>query len=205
VRIALFGAVNGDEPEGTRAIAEFLLRLHREPERARGYQIFAYPITNPTGFEDDTPRTRQGHDVQLEMWNGSKQPEVYYIERELGVLQFHGLVNLRTRDDIRILHAHAGAPTLEESLVRPALEDAEKFLPRPHPGVDGQMFPGTTVVRDRYERGLGNPAELNPAPFEIVLEMSGQAPPDLLTNATVAMLDRVIAEYRPFLASQQNI
>ncbi len=63
--------------EGTQALAEFLLRLHLEPERARGYQIFVYPIVNPTGFEDGTPKTRRGHDLAAEncgMAQGSPRP-----------------------------------------------------------------------------------------------------------------------------------
>ena len=40
-----------------------------------------------------TRLTRSGHDLQRELWNGSRQPEAYYLERELGVLQFHGVVN----------------------------------------------------------------------------------------------------------------
>lgn len=203
IRLGIFAAIHGNEPEGAQALAEFLLRLHRDPERARGYQIFAYPVCNPTGFEDNTRQTRRGHDLQRELWNASRQPEVYFIERELGVLQFHGIVNLRSRERSSGLRAHVRAATLNDALVQPALKAAENFLPVAREGEP--IFPDTTVAGKRYEGELGNPAELQPAPFEITFETPGKAPPALQTLATVAALERIIALYRPFLASQQNI
>ena len=52
---------------------------------------------------------------------------------------------------------------------------------------------------------LGNLAELKPAPFEITIETPRKAPPELQTKAATAALNKIIEEYRPFLASQQNI
>lgn len=205
IRLGIFAGIHGDESEGALALVELLLRLHREPERARGYQIFTYPICNPTGFEDNTRLTRRGHDLQRELWNASRQPEVYFIERELGVLQFHGVVNLRSRERSSGLRAHVRATTLNDALVQPALKAAEKFLPVARDAENEPIFSGTTVAGKRCEGELGNPAELKPAPFEITFETPGKAPPELQTLATVAALDRIIAEYRPFLASQQNL
>lgn len=62
IRLGIFATIHGDEPESGQALIEFLQRLHREPERARGYQIFAYPVCNPSGFEDGTHHSRSGHD-----------------------------------------------------------------------------------------------------------------------------------------------
>ena len=205
VKIGIFAALHGDEAGRERArLVEFLLCLHLDPERARGCQIFVYPICNPTGFEDGTRLTRRGHDLQRELWNGSRQPEAYYLERELGVLQFHGVVNLRSAENNGI-HAHVASPTLNKALVQPALKAAGKFLPRDENRKGDQIIPATTVGRNRYEWGLGNPAELKPAPFEITLETPRKAPPELQAKATVAALNSIIEEYRPFLASQPNI
>lgn len=205
VKIALFAGIRGDDTAGTKALVEFLLRLNLEPERARGYQIFVYPVCNPTGFEDGTAATRRGRDLAGELWNGSSEPEAYYIERELGVLQFHGVVNLRSHADGGSIRAHVASPTLESALVRPALRAANRFLPRDENHGDDQVIPATTVVRNNYEWGLVNPAELDPAPFELTFETPGKAPPELQSKAAVAALNRIVAEYRPFLASQQNI
>jgi hypothetical protein len=205
IRLGLFALINGDEPEGVRALVEFLLRLELEPERGRGYAIFVYPICNPTGFEDGTRNTRRGHDLSLELWNGSKQPEAYYLERELGVLQFHGIVNLRSVAGSSGIHARVDSATLNQSIVQPALKAAGKFLPLGDNREGAQNIPATTVGRNRYEGGLGNPAELKPAPFEITIETPRKAPPELQVKAATAALNKIIEEYRPFLASQQNI
>jgi hypothetical protein len=205
VKLGLFAALHGDEAEGTQALVDFLLRLHLEPERARGYQIFVYPICNPTGFEDGTHTTRRGHDLATELWNGSKQPEAYYLERELGVQQFHGVVNLRSAKNTNGIHARVAAATLDKALVQPALKAAEKFLPRDTNHASDPIIPTTTVGRNRYEWGLGNPAELKPAPFELTFETPHKAPPELQAKAAAAALNKILEEYRPFLASQQNI
>jgi protein MpaA len=205
IKIGLFAALHGDEAEGTQALVEFLLRLHLEPERARGYQIFVYPVCNPTGFEDGTRATRRGHDLSRELWNGSRQPEAYYLERELGVLQFHGVVSLRSMPDTNCIHAHVAAATLDKALVQPALKAAEKFLPRDKSRGRDQIIPATTAGWNGYEWGLSNPAELKPAPFELTFETPRKAPPELQSKAAVAALNRILEEYRPFLASQQNI
>jgi len=205
IKLGLFAALNGDEPEGTQALVEFLLRLDLEPERARGYQIFAYPVTNPTGFEDGTRATRRGHDLSQELWNGSRQPEAYYIERELGVLQFHGIVRLRSNEESNGVIAIVPSPTLTTALVHPALKAASKFLP-PCKSREGEpVVPAATAGRNRYEWGLGNPAELKPAPFELTFETPRKAPPELQAKAAVAALNSLIEEYRPFLAARQNI
>ena len=205
VKLGLFAALHGDEPEGTRALVEFLMRLHLEPERARGYQIFVYPICNPTGFEDGTTNTRRGHDLLSEVWASSKQPEAYYLERELGVLQFHGVIRLHSRENTNVIHAGVVSPTLNKSLAQPALKAAEKFLPRDKTPDGGHIVPDTTVARNRYRGGLSNPAELKPAPFELTFETPRKAPPELQKSAAVIALNRIIEEYRPFLASHQNI
>src|SRR5690606_3712220 len=99
------------------------------PERARGYQIFVYPICNPTGVEDGTRHARTGLDLNREFWSGSKQPEVTYLERELGVHSFHGAIALHADDTTHGVYAYARGATLTEALARPALEAASRFLP----------------------------------------------------------------------------
>ena len=202
IKLGIFAAVSGEEPEGVQALVEFLLRLDLEPARGRGYQIFVYPVVNPTGFEDGTHTTRRGHDLLRELWNGSRQPEAYYVERELGVLQFHGIIHLRSNAENNVLDARVASRVLRSALVEPALKAASKFLPT---AKGEKIIPAATVGRNRYEEGLGNPAELKPAPFEITLETPRKAPPELQAKAAVAALNSIIEEYRPFLATRQNI
>ncbi|HWB60645.1 MAG TPA: hypothetical protein VG733_14215 [Chthoniobacteraceae bacterium] len=203
IKLAIFAGLDGRYSESIEALVEFLLRLELEPIRARGYQIFVYPICNPTGFEDATRETRRGHDLARELWNGSRQPEAYYLERELGVLQFHGVITLGAGTGFSGLRARSSSPVLDAALVAPAIDAAEKYLAC-NPAGD-HPFPAATAGRERYEWGLVNPAELNTAPFELTFETARSAPPVLQVKAAVAALGRVLAEYRPFLAARQNI
>ena len=150
----------------------------------------------PRDLKTLTRHTRRGCDLSLELWNGSKQPEAYYLERELGVLQFHGIVNLRSVADSNGIRARVPSGTLAKALVEPALKAAGRFLPRGDNREGAQIIPATTVGRNRYEGELGNPAELKPAPFEITIETPRKAPPELQTKAATAALNKIIEEYR---------
>jgi hypothetical protein len=96
------------------------------------------------------------------------------------------------------MHVQASGTTLSAALVEPALEAASRFIPR------ATDAPDLDSAKSNEGR-LGNPTELKPAPFELIIETPGSASPNLQIEATVAALDRIIREYRPFLASQQNI
>jgi len=206
VRIGIFAAIHGDEPETALAAVEFLRRLVKNPERGRGYQVFVYPICNPTGVEDGTRNSRSGRDLNREFWTGSKQPEIYYLERELGVLAFQGVVSLHADDTTDGVYAFVRGATLTEALARPAIAAAEKFLPRA-PGDVIDNFPARDALIHHhcYEGVLCNPAELHPAPFEIIFETPALSPPHLQVEAAAAALDAILEEYRPFLSIQQNL
>jgi len=206
VRIGIFAAIHGDEPETAHAALEFLSRLHGDPERARGYQLFVYPVCNPTGVEDGTRESRAGLDLNREFWRGSKQPEVYYLERELGVLSFQGVIALHADNTTHGVYAFVRGATLTEALARPAIEAAEKFLPKASGDIiDNFPAKDGLIHHHCYEGVLSNPAELHPAPFEIIFETPQLEPEALQVEAAVAALDRILEEYRPFLAIQQNL
>lgn len=206
VRIGIFAAIHGDESETAHAALEFLQRLLKEPERARGYQIYVYPICNPTGVEDNTRHSRGGVDLNREFWKGSKEPEVYYLERELGVLLFQGVIALHADDTTPGVYAYVRGATLTEALASPAIEAAEAFLPRAAGSVIDGFAASEGLIRDQcYDGVLSNPAELHPAPFELIFETPQESPLDLQVEAAVAALDRILLEYRPFLAFGQNL
>jgi len=204
IRLGIFAGIHGDEPQGSEALVRFLLRLNLEPERARGYQIFAYPICNPTGFEDDTHFSRSGADLNHEFWQGSRQPEVYYLERELGVTGFHGVISLHTEDS-EGFYAHSRSEIIGKALVQPALAAASRFLPLTGRPVRSKCAAAEATGRACHEGVLVNHGDLPSRPFEIVLETPQSAPDEAQIDAAVVALESILAEYRPFLATQQNI
>ncbi len=205
IRLGIFAAIHGDEPEGAVALRDFLLDLVVEPQLAQGYEIYAYPVCNPSGLEDGTRQSRADCDLNREFWHGSTQPEVYYLERELGVHQFAGLVSLHSDDTSEGAYAFVRGATLTEALAKPALAAAAKFLPLASGEIiDG--FPASAgLVSQCYEGVLSNPAELKPLPFEIIFETPQSFPAARQTEAAKAALGAILREYRQFIAYGQNL
>jgi hypothetical protein len=206
VRIGIFAAIHGDEPETAHAALEFLRRLLEEPERARGYELYVYPVCNPTGVENNTRHSHSGKDLNREFWKGSAEPEVYYLERELGVLLFQGVIALHADDTTSGVYAYVRGATLTEALARPAIKAAEAFLPRAKELIiDGFNAKDALIHGQCFDGVLSNPVELKPAPFELIFETPQEEPFELQVQATVAALDSILEEYRPFLAFGQNL
>jgi predicted deacylase len=111
-------------------VVRFLLDLIIHPALAMDYHIHAYPICNPTGFEDNTRHSRHGRDLNREFWKNSTEAEVRILENELRTQHFQGLIQLHADDTSDGIYGFVRGATLTENLLRPALLEAEKILPR---------------------------------------------------------------------------
>jgi hypothetical protein len=205
IRIGLFAGIHGDEPEGVRALVQFLLTLERKPELARGYCLFIYPVCNPGGFADGTRHSRSGKDLNREFWKNSREPEVKLLQNELILHAFHGIISLHTDDTSEGFYGFAHGATLTKNLIEPALRAAGQFLPRnTRPVIDG--FPARNgIIREGYQGILSVPPPVRPRPFEIILE-TPKAPPAYLKEAAfVFALQSILDEYRKFIAYAPNL
>lgn len=205
IRLGIFAAIHGDEPDGALALAQFLIDLAKNPEWAAGYEVHAYPICNPTGFEDNTRCSRRGRDLNREFWKKSPEPEVQLIEKELTTRHFNGIIQLHADDTSDGLYGFVRGHTLTEHLLRPALAEAGKILPRnTNPAIDGfAALDG--IIYTHYEGVLAAPREIEPAPFEIIFETPHPAPMDLQIRATLAALRTIMTEFRSLQSFAQNI
>ncbi len=206
IRIGLFAGVHGDEPEGVHAVVQFLCLLDQQPELARGYCLFAYPVCNPTGFEDRTRFTRSGKDLNRQFWaEESTEPEVKLLQSELTVHSFHGIISLHTDDTSHGFYGYAHGATITRDLVEPALEVVERCLPVNHlETIDG--FPARNgIIHASYEGVLRAPPGVRPRPFEIILETPADAPTALKEAAFVAALQTILTRYREFIAYAPNL
>lgn len=205
IRLGIFAAIHGDEPAGALALARFVAALERNPDIAKGYALFLYPVCNPTGFEDGTRHARSGRDLNREFWNHSAQPEVRHLESEICLHAFHGIITLHTDDTSDGLYGFVSRDVLSEFLLEPALASAERFLPRNQSRViDG--FPATNGIINRgYHGMLQAPPGLPQPPFEITFETPHQAPLEPQLNAFSAALQTILTEYSQFMAFAQNI
>ena len=205
IRIGIFAAIHGDEPAGALAVIRFLLDLIAHPALATDYQIHAYPVCNPTGFEDNTRHSRKGRDLNREFWKNSTEAEVRILENELRTQHFQGLVQLHADDTSDGIYGFVRGATLTENLLRPALQEAEKILPRNNNALIDGFAARDGMIYDVYEGVLAAPKAIEPVPFEIIFETPHHAPIDLQVKALQAAMRAILKEYREMISFAQNI
>ena len=205
IRVGIFAGIHGDEPEGVRAVVQFLKLLEAKPDLAAGYYLSFYPVCNPTGYEDGTRHSRNGKDLNREFWGNSSEPEVRLLQAELISRSFNGIISLHTDDTSDGFYGIVRGATLTRHLIEPVLQAAGKFLPRDQrPIIDG--FPArNSVIRDAYDGVLSAPPKIRPRPFEIILETPQALPAFLKECAFVAALKTILTEYRKFIAYAPNL
>jgi murein peptide amidase A len=205
IRLGLFAAIHGDEPEGTYALIELLQVLSQHPELAAGYCLFLYPVCNPTGFEANTRFTQSGQDLNREFWGENPLAEISLLQSELIMHAFHGLVSLHSDNDSNGLYGFARGATMTHYLLEPALSAAEKILPRNiAPVIDG-FEAKQGIIHSCYKGVLSSPKQLRPRPFEIVFETPQKASQLHQTQAAVVALLTILSEYRKFIAYAANL
>ncbi len=205
IRIGIFVTIHGDEPEGALALTRFINELERNPEIAKGYALFIYPICNPTGFVDRTRHSRSGKDLNREFWKGSGEPEVRWLETEIWTHAFHGIINLHSDDTSDGLYGFVNGAVLSENLLEPALLAGEKHLPRNRRRrIDG--FPAKRgVIYESYDGVLRAVPGMPRPPFEVTLETPQKAPLHLQVEAFNAALGTILEEFRYLMAIGQDI
>lgn len=205
IRLGIFAGIHGDEPAGPLAAVEFLRQLSAEPLLAENYLIRVYPVCNPTGFEDGTRTSRGGTDLNREFWRASPQPEVQIMERELREQHFHGLIQLHADDTSPGVYGFVRGHTLSENLLKPALAEAAKILPRNISAQIDGFAAKDGIIYDAYEGILAAPSELQPPPFEIILETPHHAPIEKQVEALVVAMRVILDEYRRLIAFAANL
>jgi murein peptide amidase A len=205
IRIGIFAAIHGDEPEGAYAVVRFLRFLETYAELAAGYCLSVYPVCNPTGFEDNTRHSRRGKDLNREFWSNSVEPEVELLQEELVSQAFHGIISLHVDDTSDGFYGIVGGATLTKHLIEPALKAADAFLPLDQRAlIDG--FPArNSIVRNSIPGMLRAPARARPRPFEIILEAPKHHSAYLTEWAFIAALQSILSGYRKFIAYAQNL
>jgi hypothetical protein len=205
IRLGIFAGLHGDEPEGVHALVQFIKLLEASPELAAGYYLSFYPVCNPTGFEDGTRFSRRGKDLNREFWRNSAEPEVRLLQAELISRSFQGLISLHTDDTSAGFYGFARGATLTKHLIEPALQAAEKLLPRDgRPVIDG-FKARNGVIFESYEGILSAPPKVRPRPFEIILETPASPPAFLKEAAFILTLKSILTEYRKFIAYAPNL
>ena len=205
IKLGIFAGIHGDEPASVLGLIDLVQALLTEPEVGRGYQLWLYPLCNPTGYVDGTRHSRSGKDLNREFWKGSAEPEVRLLEAELRREHFDGLISLHTDDTTDGVYGFVGGATLTEHLLKPALAAAERALPiNAASEIDG-FHAVNGIIHSRYDGILCAPAEQRPPPFEIILETPQHAHTEAQQSACLLALRAILAEYRSVLAFASDI
>ncbi len=205
LRLGIFAGFYGNQSEGAEALIEFLQKLEFSPEIANGYHIYVYPVCNPTGFAAKSRYNFAGEDLTKHFWKGSSQPEVYYLEREIGVLQFHGAISVNIQDNFESFALEINrSAILSRTLAKPAIQATQRFLPGSNTLKADADVTGSSpafYAKDFLTAGR----ELEPVPFELHLGIPGRIPKPSQTHGTVSALTSILDTYRSLLSIGQNI
>jgi len=205
IRIGIFATIHGDEPEGALALTGLVAALEKNPELAKGYCLFLYPVCNPTGFEDNTRHSRNGRDLNREFWKDSTEPEVRLLETEIWLHAFDGIITLHADNTSDGLYGYVAGAVLSENLLEPALREAELFLPRNRKHQIDGFAARNGVISECYPGVLRAPQDMQRPPFEITLETPQKAPLHRQVEAFSTALQTILVEYRYLMAIAQNI
>jgi protein MpaA len=204
-RVGIFAGVHGDEAAGVEAAVRFVQELAQHPEVARGYEIYIYPLCNPTGFEDGTRHSRSGRDLNREFWSGSREPEVQFLEQQIRTLRFDGLISLHADNESDGLYAFALGAQVTEHVVEPALQAAEKILPRNCDPTIDNFTARNGLIRKGYPGMLCAAPEARPRPFEIVFETPHHANFEAQVEANLIFLRHALDQYQQLQAVGQDL
>ena len=203
IKLGIFAGIHGDEPEAVLGLVDLVRALNRWPEIAREYQLWIYPLCNPSGFVDRTRHSRGGVDLNREFWRDSHQPEIRLLEQEIRRQKFEGIISLHTDDTSDGVYGFVRSGTITERLLDPALEMAQHRLPRCQSKVIDGFEATNGIVRTCYEGVLSASPEQDPKPFEIVLETPQRAPLRLQRQAFVVAVATILGHYRQLISPAQ--
>ena len=201
IRLGIFAAIHGDEPQSAEALVQFLQELEATPQAVAGYHIYAYPVCNPTGFVAKTRHNANGVSLSEQFWNGSSQPEVYYLEREMGIQRFHGIISIHTHSHCNGFTVNTTSAVLTWALAQPAIQAAHCFLP------DSISNPDSSPVgtSPEFSNFLTINGELNPVPFELHISIPKWLPTPSQAHGAVAALKTILDSYRCLMSIGQNL
>lgn len=205
VRLGVFAGIHGDETAGPLALVDWVQGLLQNPELARGYEIFLYPVNNPSGFEDGTRFARSGKDLNRQFWQNSREPEVQLLEAQLLALRFHGLISLHSDNTSDGVYGYARGATLTKDVLEPALSAAEHIFPRNRATQIDEQRARNGMIFSAKKGMLTAPPNVRPRPFEIVFETPQLAPIAQQKAAFGLALNTILQEYRTLISVAQGI
>ena len=199
-KLGIFAGIHGDEPAGILGLMDFVRELDRFPELGREYQLYLYPLCNPSGYLASTRESASGRDLNRQFWRHSPDPEVALLEQEIHRHQFDGIIALHSDDTCDGFYGFARDRLISEQMLTPALQAAGHILPcDPGPVIDG-FHAVNSIIHSAYDGILSASPTQRPQPFEVILESPQHAALALQRQAFVSALRAILQSYRSFMA-----
>jgi len=193
IQLGVFAGLSGNDAAGPKAIADFIDDLVTFPSLGNAVRIYAYPIVNPGSFETETPFKQAGRSLINEIGRKEKSPEAYLLERELFVVQFHGVIVIHAADEIEGLQAAVYGADLHDALVSPILSCLRSIFPTcEHSVLDASW-------------SLTADAGLKQRPFELAFRIPSSGWQSLYSIGLRIALHSAVDHYRSYLAQANNI
>jgi hypothetical protein len=203
IRIALFAGIDDHGSlDGIAAITRLLVQTELNPELARDYALFAYPLVN--AFEYRRPPTRLEPFDRRFAWE-RPDGDVRFFRSELRKWRYDVILTLRTDPRAGGFHATVRSELLAKEVVLPALERVETVTPvNPRPI---KIRPGDmrTRLADYADGRLTPPPELRPYPFEAELHAPGEASRELRIRSLFIAVHEILRNYRRLMAHATDI
>jgi protein MpaA len=158
VKIGIFTGLRGNL-EGGLALLQFLQSLEEDSWRAAGYELWLYPLCNPTAHEDRAGTNRRGASLDSDFWKDSAEPEIMLLERELVEQRFDAVITLHTDGRFAQMTGSAIGGTIASRLLESGLALAgfvvdEQSLELPWPEGALSVLPGPRRVRPNLRFGV---------------------------------------------------
>ncbi len=174
LRVGIFTGLRGNL-EGGLALLQFLENLEANPWRAAGYELWIYPLCNPTGHEDGGSTNRRGVLLDHSFWKESAEPEVMLLERELAEQRFDAVITLYTDPRFDQFTGSAMGGTVAERLLESGLAVASATIGQPAlelPWPDGALSVQPRAGKPKVNLRFGVPRTIAMRPRVTALSVT---------------------------------
>ncbi len=127
------------------------------------------------------------------------------MERQIRTLRFDGLISLHADNESNGLYAFALGAQVTQHVVEPALQAAERVLPRNRDAIIDNFTARNGLIRKGYPGMLSAAPEASPRPFEIVFETPHHAGFEAQVEANLVFLRHALEQYQQLRAVGQDI
>ncbi|MDB6156039.1 MAG: peptidase [Chthoniobacteraceae bacterium] len=202
IRLALFAGLDAGLPESIIALARLLLEFELNPALARDYALFAYPVVNLPGF-DENPLPLRAFEGRYR--KETSDADVDFFKGELRKWFFDGMITLRTDLNAEGFYATVRSEVLAREVVEPAVATAGKTIPLHESPIRIRPSDRHSRLSDYVQGRLAPPADIRPYPFEIELFAPGRLPIEDRVRGLFVAVHEILRHYRDMISHAQNL